>query len=201
MIIYDVLRHAHAPRVEGIYANWKADSRYRSLNPEGVKQALRLHNQYNDEGAVIRLGLYSPAPRALCTLAIAVAGCNIPIVQLDELFTPENADGDILNPAFDKLGNELAGYLGDETLFKTLQRFGENAASAIRKKVAELLPGVENGVVVIANHAITGNFVAWALSNWKAREVCLSTSLGNADRLRVDGESVSPILLNRAVAV
>jgi broad specificity phosphatase PhoE len=195
VITYDVLRHADAPRVGGIYTDWKTDSRYRNLSSLGVSQALALHNQYNTEGVDIRLGLHSPAHRTMYTLAIAVAGRNIPRMQVDELFTPGGKDGEILNAAFEKLGNNLAGYLADDILYQTLVRFGENAARKIQGILDTLMPDMENGVVVIANHAVSGNFVAWALAGWKSRETCLSTNLGEAGRLRVCGDAVKHIPL------
>lgn len=193
MVTYDVLRHACTPRIKGIYANWEADTFYRNMDAEGVTQALRLHNQYKKEGVPLKLGLYSAAPRCMYTLAIATAGHNVPLVAVSELFTPKGQDGYILNPAFEKLGNDLPTYVKDPILYGALERFGNAAAKAIKQEVASR--GIEDGVVVIANHAITGNFVAYALSGWKAKDVCLSTSMDYADRLRVQGESVSHIPL------
>lgn len=188
MITYDVLRHACTPRIDGIYANWAADTFYRNLDAEGVAQALKLHNRYKQEGAELRLGLYSPAPRAMYTLAIATAGQHIPIVPLDELFTPKGPDGDILNLAFEKFGNNLQAYLDDRTLCRTLRRFGDKAAEAIKQEVASR--GINDGTVVIANHAITGNFVAYALSGHMMRATCLYIKLGYADRFRIQERNV-----------
>ena len=193
MITYDVLRHACTPRIKGIYANWEADTFYRNMDAEGVAQALRLHNQYKKDGEQLRLGLYSPAPRCMYTLAIATAGQDVPMVAMSELFTPKGRDGDILNPAFEKYGNDLDAYVSDPTLYQTLKRFGNTAAEAIKREVASR--GIENGVVVVANHAVTGNFIAYALANHTMRSTFLYTNMGYADRFRVEGYNVQYIPL------
>lgn len=197
MITYDVLRHAHAPRIPGIYANWEADSMYRNLGPNGVGQALALGRQYRAEEAKIILALHSPAPRTLYTLAISTAHTDLPLIQIDELFTPQGPDADILNPAFEQFNHRIELYVANPTLLDTLVRFGQNAARAIRSAQEKLAGGVTDGIVLIANHGITGNFVAWALANQSesARRVCLETSLGEAERLRVTGEGVEHIPL------
>ncbi len=188
MITYDVLRHACTPRVEGIYLNWKADTFYRNLDAEGVAQALKLHDRYKQEDTPLKLGLYSPAPRAMYTLAIAIAGHEIPILPLKELFTPEGPDGEVLNVGFENFNNDLPSYIADTQLFSALETFGNTAAAAIKSEVEKL--GIKDGVVVVSNHAVTGNFVACALSNWKADKVCFNTQMGYADRMRVQGENV-----------
>lgn len=193
-MIFDVVRHGRRmPPNPSMYASWKDESFLSPLSFEGLLQAKQLGRRYQEENTRLVLGLFSPAPRAMTTLFLATTHAEISHVELLELFTPDGEDGDILNEAFQNFGEDILAYTQRDHVFTKLKCFGRKAAAAIREQVAQA--NLQDGVVVVAGHAITNNFVAWALADFstEAGIVCLDARLRETDAFRVNGTRVEYI--------
>lgn len=193
-MIFDVVRHGRRmPPNPSAHASWKDESFLSPLSVEGMLQANQLGRRYQEENTKLVLGLFSPAPRAMTTLFMATAHAEIPRVELPKLFTPDGEDGDILNESFQDFGENILAYTQREHVFTKLKCFGQKAAAAIREQVAQANP--HDGVVVVAGHAITNNFVAWALADFsvEASIICLDVRLRETDGFRVNGTRVEYI--------
>jgi len=184
---YIVLRHADAPRVEGVYSSWDNDSKYRNLSSKGVNQALELNKRFREEGLDFALRFHSSAPRTLYTIALASAYSISPIIQLEELFMPQGEDRRLLSEVFRNYAGDLEKYTGNPILFAALDRMGEEAARKVKSYELE-----NDKSVLVGTHAIVGNFVAWHLANKspQARAIALKQKLDTADRFHISGEEV-----------
>ena len=192
--VIHLLRHAKAEKPNG---DAKFPDFYRPLGADGVNQALRLRRQLADENVLVRLGLSSPAPRALTTLAIATP--NIPAVySIEELYPSLKNDklGDyIINYSFEGWGADF-GYstkryfTEDERITAEWDWFGERAAQIIKNRIAAFRLVGQVGQeeitphVLVATHAICANFIALHLCSTLHEEL-RTVELGECDRIVV----------------
>lgn len=186
--IYDILRHANAIKIPG--APWEIDTKFRPLSAVGIAQAMQLRDNLHRTSEEIVLAVHSPAPRASHTMLIGLNGRKTPVMELPQLFTPDGGDGTLLNKAFQTHGLKLREYLKDTELFSILNRFGTNAAGAI-KTAEESCFGTDRpkGTVLVATHGVIANFIALHLAEHcdnDSKELCYNTELGEAERLRVN---------------
>lgn len=181
----DVMRHANSLKVPGL------QDLYRPLSEKGIEQAVAARSRYSNSERVA-LVIHSPAPRALCTAAIAVGEARPKYICLDSLWVEPNDvnwDGPIIWEAFEKYGYELERYLTD--LQQALHRFGTRTAMGILEIISEQ-KWHDGDVIIVAGHAIFSNFTAFYLAGaGKEAEELLHTPFGEAGRMRlvfVDGK-------------
>ena len=159
------MRHAHAEKIDGMdtHHNW-----LRPLSAKGIEQAKAVRPFYKDSAEKITTVFHSPAPRALCTAAIAIGENAHPLfvpvhslwVQRDET----HYGGEILWKAFDEYQYNIEEYHTDPKgigVLEALQRFGNRTAREIREMNVRFTDGA---IWIVAGHAVFSNFTAYHLA-------------------------------------